>query len=404
MPELTTVQSPHPPAVEKGEPGLPLPENKLFYPALDGLRAIAVLLVFTAHYFNLPPALYWGWTGVDMFFVLSGFLITGILFDSRDRPHRFRIFYIRRTLRIFPLYYAALLLPVLLYPVFHWKLNRALWLWPVYLGNYVRLFSPVDAAIHPHIYEGLESAVHFSMPVFYTFDHLWSLCVEEQFYLVWPLVVYMVGRRVWLRNFCIGVVAAMPFVRMICLHFVSAAVVNASFLSRTTPLRADSLLLGGAVALCLRGPEAKTIQRLAKPVAISLVILMGVLEIICRIRDGHFIDPLHAMANNPWCFTLLAFLSAAIILMALRPGNMVYRVCMNAKLRALGQRSYGFYVYHAMLYCLFQWIAIGLALGHRRFVVESRAIVGFFGSLAISWLSYRYFEKPFLQLKDRFAP
>src|ERR1700728_3407250 len=85
------------------------PENRAFYPALDGMRAIAFLVVFGHHYLQLP----WGWAGVDLFFVLSGFLITGILFDTRNDPNRVRNFYLRRTLRIFPLYYgvmAALLL------------------------------------------------------------------------------------------------------------------------------------------------------------------------------------------------------------------------------------------------------------------------------------------------------
>jgi len=76
-----------------------MPENRAFYPALDGLRAIAFLMVFFQHYYSIP----WGWTGVNIFFVLSGFLITGILFDSRNDAHRARNFYIRRTLRIFPL-------------------------------------------------------------------------------------------------------------------------------------------------------------------------------------------------------------------------------------------------------------------------------------------------------------
>ena len=75
-------------------PDLPPSENKRFYPALDGLRAIAVLLVFCQHYIYHPSNLRWGWTGVDIFFVLSGFLITGILYDTRETAHRFRNFYV----------------------------------------------------------------------------------------------------------------------------------------------------------------------------------------------------------------------------------------------------------------------------------------------------------------------
>jgi peptidoglycan/LPS O-acetylase OafA/YrhL len=82
-----------------------MPAKRAFYPALDGLRAVAFLMVFFHHYMRLP----WGWSGVDFFFVLSGFLITGILFDTRHDFHRFRNFYVRRTLRIFPLYYGIIL-------------------------------------------------------------------------------------------------------------------------------------------------------------------------------------------------------------------------------------------------------------------------------------------------------
>ena len=119
--------------------GLPPPENKKFYPALDGFRAVAVLMVFYQHYIGInEPQLNWGWTGVDFFFVLSGFLITGILYDTRNATHRFRDFYVRRTLRIFPLYYGVLLAGLCLNPIFHWQWHPAWILWPLYLGNYVR--------------------------------------------------------------------------------------------------------------------------------------------------------------------------------------------------------------------------------------------------------------------------
>src|SRR5438270_7909455 len=99
------------------------PSNNAYFSALDGFRAIAFLTVFATHYLLLP----WGFTGVDAFFVLSGFLITGILYDKRDDLHRARNFYVRRSLRIFPLYYGIMLALVLLYPIFRWEWN-AHWL------------------------------------------------------------------------------------------------------------------------------------------------------------------------------------------------------------------------------------------------------------------------------------
>src|SRR5215469_18676569 len=114
------------------------PENRAFYPALDGLRAIAFLLVFSQHYLTFR----WGWSGVNVFFVLSGFLITGILFDSRNDEHRVRNFYVRRALRIFPLYYSAILVVVLFNPLFHWQWSSYWLAWPLYLANYLSLISP----------------------------------------------------------------------------------------------------------------------------------------------------------------------------------------------------------------------------------------------------------------------
>lgn len=106
-------------------PDIPPPENKLFYPALDGFRAVAVLLVFSEHYEGeVHPLLSWGWAGVDLFFALSGFLITGILYDTRNTEHRFKNFYMRRALRILPLYYGVLLLAVITTPIFHWLWSK----------------------------------------------------------------------------------------------------------------------------------------------------------------------------------------------------------------------------------------------------------------------------------------
>src|SRR6202000_347050 len=99
------------------------PENRAFYPALDGIRAVAFTLVFLIHYLRLP----WGWSGVNIFFVLSGFLITGIVLDTRVDTLRAPIFYVPRTLRIFPLYYGVMLVLLLLQPLLHCQWT-SLWL------------------------------------------------------------------------------------------------------------------------------------------------------------------------------------------------------------------------------------------------------------------------------------
>jgi peptidoglycan/LPS O-acetylase OafA/YrhL len=386
------------------EPALPPPENKVFYPALDGLRAVAMLLVFTFHYFALPRWLNWGWVGVDLFFVLSGFLITGILYDTRLRPHRFRTFYIRRALRIFPLYYLVLFAGLALWPIYHWRTHPALWLWPAYLGNYARFLWSAAYAPNATIYEVLTPTTHVAPNAYYILDHLWSLCVEEQFYLVWPLIVFLIKDRIRLRNLCIAVAVMLPLLRLLCLHTIPAALINSEFLYRITPLRADSLLLGGALALALRGPEATRIYALARPCLLALLALFAIIEAISTAIHGHLVDSAWTMSHSAFAFSFIALISATIILLTIEPRTALYNALMHPSLRALGQRSYGFYVYHQLLYSAFSIIALHLSFGHKRFMLEQRAIVAFLFTGALAWLSYRYFEQPFLRLKQRLAP
>ena len=380
---------------------LPAPENRLYYPALDGLRAIAVLLVFASHYIDLPPALSWGFTGVDIFFVLSGFLITGILYDSQHRPDRYRVFYMRRTLRIFPLYYAVLALPVLLYPVFRWQLHPAQWMWVVYLGNYSRFLWAGDVMHNTSIFEDIRSTAYPQLV--YQVPHLWSLCIEEQFYLAWPLLVFSIGRRERLRNLCLAMVIAVPLLRLAALHLFSEHLLSLGLLYRTTPLRSDALLLGAAVALCLRGPESKRIAGLAKPLLLVLLALFAVMESASRVRLGHFIDPDWLKLFNPWVYTLLALAAAAIILMALDTRTWIYRLGLQPQLRWLGVRSYGFYVYHLLLGQVWRLASIGLCFGHKGVAGKAMPFVAFAGTVLVSWASFKYLEAPMLRLKARFA-
>lgn len=387
-------------------PDLPAPENKRFYPALDGLRAFAVLLVFFHHYHSPnDPSLSWGWAGVDIFFVLSGFLITGILYDTRNTPHRFRNFYARRTLRIFPLYYAVLLFGVLLTPVFHWLWNPAWVLWFFYLGNYAR-FIYLHSPLFPK--GALEHLVaqtpHFGMSMLYL-GHFWSLCVEEQFYLVWPLVVFYVRDRVRLRNLCLVVCCLALLARVLCVFVLPQPYLTAEFLYRVTPLRADALLIGGLAALCLRGPEAETLLRYAKPVVVLFSISFVVWQILYFLFSGthHLVHP---AGNEPVMatigFTLIDLFAAALLLSIVQPAGVLFKVFNLRWARQLGQISYGFYVFHDMFHSV--WAAIAYHfLREVGWGQAGTAWLGLVGTIAISSLSFRYFESPFLRLKRHFT-
>lgn len=159
---------------------------RAYYPALDGLRAIAFLLVFSQHYVQLP----WGWTGVEIFFVLSGFLITGILYDTRDAQHRFKYFYIRRSLRILPLFYFVLVVVTVFGLLVHSRMSWGWLAWFFYFGNIL----PFLHQAAPQSAFGLTSLGTVLSPTHnwlaMSVRHFWSLCIEEQFYLLWPAVVY----------------------------------------------------------------------------------------------------------------------------------------------------------------------------------------------------------------------
>jgi peptidoglycan/LPS O-acetylase OafA/YrhL len=383
------------------------PENKKTYPALDGLRGVAVLLVFVEHYCThvTPQSLRYGWVGVDIFFVLSGFLITGILYDTREAAHRFRNFYVRRSLRIFPLYYGVLLLGLLLSPMFHWVWHPAWYLYPVYLGNYARFLYLGDFLRNTGVLEGLRSQLHLDPPFVAYLGHLWSLCVEEQFYLVWPFVIFYIKDRRRLRNLCAIVCPLVLLARVICVLMLPTAMLHADFLYRTTPFRVDALLLGGFVALALRGPEATQLVRSARPV------LLGVFAICCGLQVFHFLiyhAPFLPVVASTFMrtvgFSLIDIMAVAILVLALNPKTVVYRLLCGKRLRRFGQMSYGFYLFHDIPHYAYGRLA-HLVAGDR-FALQGPLTVLFAltGTIILSYVSFRFFEAPFLRLKERFAP
>ncbi|HYK81566.1 MAG TPA: acyltransferase, partial [Gemmatimonadales bacterium] len=179
-----------------------------------------------------------GWIGVDIFFVLSGFLITGILLDSRGQPRWWPNFFVRRALRVFPLYYGALLFLFVLLPrVVHWaepdfatlQANQ-----PWYWGYMVNVLHALTSGEGTPLNTG----------------HLWSLSIEEQFYLIWPLIVWACSPRGLLRMAAFAVVAGLAFRLAVVLHDPA----NARAAYFLTPGRLDTLMAGAALAVAVRMP------------------------------------------------------------------------------------------------------------------------------------------------------
>jgi peptidoglycan/LPS O-acetylase OafA/YrhL len=340
-------------------------------PALDGLRGVAVIFVMAFHLWRSPVTAL-GWSGVDLFFVLSGFLITGILWDTRQSVDRARVFYIRRALRILPLYYAVLVAVFVVRPLLGWNHRlddvalapEQIWYW-TYLCDW-RI-----ALGHPHAFTFL--------------THFWSLSIEEQFYLVWPAIVWRCTRRGALAGAAIIAVAAF----LLRLYIVFGTTDSGSVYG-LLPCRVDALAIGAIVALAVRGPGgAAAVRRWLSPAAavgMAVTVALAVLRPNVQFVDTGMMTIGYSALD--WAF-------AGLVLTAATTRSAILEW---APLRAAGRYSYGLYVFHPLV---MWWIVRDVPwLEHS----EPRFVVGAaVGSIIAAWLSYRLYELPFLRLKDRWA-
>jgi peptidoglycan/LPS O-acetylase OafA/YrhL len=355
--------------------------------ALDGVRGLAIALVLMIHLLesNNQPAgssllhlivtiKNLGWVGVDLFFALSGFLITGILYDSLGERHYFRNFYARRALRIFPLYYGVLLV---LFLVFRptWETGRQLYLQLAYLQN------------TPLWWHAPQVGALRGVTV-----HLWSLAVEEQFYLVWPIVIFLLRDRRKLIWAALGLGLAAPLIRTALLMH------GASFVTTytSTICRADSLLSGAWLALAIRGERRDRILRLAPAafwIAVACCIAIGW-------KTGSFYWDQNVLVNTIG-YSALAVAGTALIAMALRTGSVTNTMMDTSLLRWLGKYSYGIYVLHPMVGFLYMsWIADHV---HGKIALHlANAGATLLVALPLAWLSYHFYERRFLRLKRYF--
>ncbi len=352
-------------------------------------------MVFLDHYGGIPIL----GLGVSLFFVLSGFLITGILWDTREQTHRWRNFYVRRSLRIFPLYYGLFLLLLLLTPLMHWAWNTGWLMWVGYLGNclfYLPLWLP--GPVWSLTGNG-KLAGSFGTVLY--LGHLWSLCLEEQFYLIWPAIAFRASRRalLWL---CGTVVALMPVMRVWADHALPRSLIEHGLLMRSLPFQVDSLLLGALLAMLLRGEMRQALLRVGQWLGDAAAVA-ATLYLVCCV-DLHLpgVHPLFPMPLPwlSWQFTLVNLLGAALILGSLQPASYLYRVFSLRPLRWVGRISYGAYVIHDILHAEYARLAVWLAPRHARGLTM---LIALGTTMVLAMLSYRFFERPFLKLKDRWT-
>jgi peptidoglycan/LPS O-acetylase OafA/YrhL len=366
-------------------------------PALDGIRGIAVLGVMLCHFTSvgLPNSvlgklvrrpLEAGWSGVDLFFVLSGFLITGILYDAKTGPHYFRRFYLRRALRIFPLYFGFLIvffgvLPhvVAFTPAMHQQEARQGWLW-IYGTNLIM----AREARWLFIADWMELA------------HFWTLAIEEQFYFVWPLVIFALSRRGAIRA-CLAVMAVAVVLRTVLVLRGAHPITVGMF----TLCRADALAMGALAALLARG-DARALfhwtRRATPALCAALLLLVGAL------KRWDAANPVVQSVG----FTLLGLCLACALVRAIEPrGPERYRRFLaHPILRWFGTYSYGMYVFHVALLPFFARLApvptLSARLGSPYLGVLAHVLVATSISCLIAYVSYHGYEKHFLRLKTRF--
>jgi peptidoglycan/LPS O-acetylase OafA/YrhL len=362
-------------------------------PGLDGLRALAFLLVFALHTGYLQI----GWVGVSLFFVLSGFLITGILLDMKrsfkSRDYFFK-FYGRRFLRIFPLYYFYLLLVVLL----------TTWLLSVrYRPNYMQTTLDQVWYAVAYVYDFFFGTAAFQHSNF--LDHFWSLSVEEQFYIFWPLLILLVPEK-YLKKLFILFIFLGPLFRLVFFFIYASG--EFRFLAETPshavyPLpfsHMDAFALGAYIS---RFPISR-----AKTQFFVLLAVLPVVGFAAQYLATGEIGAVSAFGyplllpeayQFIWGYTLLNYLFAVVIYGVARE-RWAVRFLEQRPLRYLGRISYGLYVYHYPIV----WFAGRIAdLGVEPPILKPlTALIALAGTILMASLSYSLIEHPVLNLKDRY--
>jgi len=358
--------------------------NGGYMPHLDGWRGFAILWVMAGHFFEGYQLVRLGWAGVNCFFILSGYLITGRLFYHARQGGKgyFKNFYIRRILRIFPLYYGCLFVFFLLLPLFYSNFNRhfselsrhQLWYW-LYVNNW--------------------SIVLYGHPENTTLDSYWSLAVEEQFYLFWPLLFRYVK----------GVSLKAVMLCLIAVSIIGRILPSTPSWTYYSTLTACEPLLMGAF-ICMLEKEGKlfTYARLLIPVSLLSLFLLGFI----------FLHNSEQWVSNPWLmrygYTAIDCIIASLMYVSLLPDGVVAaglrKVLTFPWLVWVGRYSYGIYIFHCLL------LATLVAKGEMEMVARGvngdlaywlSRFIGIAAVMAVSYASYHLYEERFLRLKKYFV-
>jgi peptidoglycan/LPS O-acetylase OafA/YrhL len=351
--------------------------------SLDSLRGVGVILIFADHFINPVPYILFGWIGLWIFFALSGYLITDGLLKIRALPigQYFGRFYARRAFRILPAFVVFFTISVALYFVFRRGYPRApsLSSYWIYIVTFTFNFCPTRNTIW--------------------FDHLWSLSVEEQFYVVWPWLVFFLPMN-WLKRIAPGWLLIAPLLRLILPWLYGEAA--RSSVVQDSLLCQDSLAIGGCVAI-FRDKLPRQANKLLW-IMTAAVIVIGLLNYLAGASAvGSYWRTLgwpgapKLNYQHVWGFTVINIWAATLILTCLQgtaPSFLSF-----PPLVFLGRISYGAYLSHLPLLAVYVYYLRPInSFSIRGFVIF---IIWFATVIIISWLSFRFIELPFLRIKNR---
>lgn len=385
------------------EPAGPRTSQEMLHghmPELDGLRGLAIVLVVLGHAFLLNPPDSLGlfadapllaplrgtWIGVDLFFVLSGFLISGILLDSRGRKGYFREYYARRILHIFPLYYGFLLVYFFLVTLLSrslgpsaFTLKHQSWYW---------------GCIQNWLVVVMDSRARIGGPVI----HFWSLGVEEQFYVFWPILIACLSRH-GLVAFCMLLIAGSLALR----GFLQGEGWSSESIYVMTFTRIDLLAWGGLMAALARGSKGPA--GLVVPARIAMI--AGAVGLAIAFAVGGTFDH-HGPHVQIYGFTAMGLPGAGLVitLITLPVNSAVAIAFRNPVLAYVGLRSYAIYVLHVAITL---WARSSVTRNVAGFTgsavigVAAGAIVILILSVAAATLTARFLEEPFLRLRKCFS-
>ena len=357
--------------------------SRPYYPSLDGVRGLAILLVVSFHNFGFIKYFSLGWLGVDLFFVLSGYLITDILYKTLGSKNYLKNFYIKRVLRIFPLYYTTLFLTIFLFATFPSLQDNLLfyrenqWFFWVFLQNWLFVIKTPEET-------------NFLL-------HFWSLAVEEQFYLMWPLIILLVRKP-------------KPLILLLAIFLFTLAITRVTlwinqiedlkYFNLYTFTRMDGICVGCILSLTQQ-INFHIIRRRASALLLSIVCLN--IAFVLANRFGNF--------NFPY-YPFVGYLSfsigfALLIYLVLEDKKKILNTLFNQSfLRALGKISFGLYVFHWPIYVslnppLTQLLNEQMELPYFYSQLGSSIILTAIGLLA-SMASYRLIELKFLKMREHF--